>query len=590
MTNAGTTQASEKVKIKIKIKNIRNESKNILNESKNIRNESKNIRNESKNILNESKNPEKQTDSNFGSERYSTIVPSISQLSSQQLDEVTKTYPHLFQSKTIEILEEKPKLKLKIKPHLLLQAQQPVQIQILKSGCQEQGCSVRFPSFNYIGQTKGLYCSRHQLPNMEDVKHPKCKFAGCKTRPSFNYEGQKSGLYCYDHQLDGMSSVDNRHCLENGCKTRPCFNYDGEAHGLYCYKHKLDGMDDVVHVKCIADGCQTRPNFNYITETFGLYCYDHQLDGMENVTSDRCIFKGCKKFPSFNFEGETKRLYCFDHKLDGMEDVAHEKCIFEGCKTQPSYNYEGEKQLYCYNHKLDGMVDVISRRCNENGCNIRPSFNYDGQTTGLYCYDHQLDNMVNVVDERCQTPLCPTRANKKYEGYCFYCYVHVFPDREISRNYKTKERAVVDFVVSKYSQFKWTPDKTISGGCSLRRPDLLLDLGYQVLIIEIDENQHQSYDCSCENKRIMELSQDVEHRPIVFIRFNPDDYIDQQHKNVTSCWGLNGNGFCTVKKTKKDEWAQRLNILSEHIDYWINESNVTDKTVEIIQLFYDINI
>ena len=56
----------------------------------------------------------------------------------------------------------------------------------------------------------------------------------------------------------------------------------------------------------------------------------------------------------------------------------------------------------------------------------------------------------------------------------------------------------------------------------LRRPDLMVDLGYQVVIIEIDENQHISYDCSCENKRLMQLSQDVGHRPVVFIRVHPD--------------------------------------------------------------------
>ena len=64
--------------------------------------------------------------------------------------------------------------------------------------------------------------------------------------------------------------------------------------------------------------------------------------------------------------------------------------------------------------------------------------------------------------------------------------------------------------------------------CSKRRPDLFLDLGYQILIIEIDENQHLDYDCSCENKRIMELSQDVGHKPIVFIRFNPDEYCNDE--------------------------------------------------------------
>ena len=71
-----------------------------------------------------------------------------------------------------------------------------------------------------------------------------------------------------------------------------------------------------------------------------------------------------------------------------------------------------------------------------------------------------------------------------------------------------------------------------------KRPDLFLDFGYQVLIVEIDENQHQNYDCSCENKRLMELSQDVQHKPIVFIRFNPDDYMDQERK-ISSCWTTN---------------------------------------------------
>ena len=58
-------------------------------------------------------------------------------------------------------------------------------------------------------------------------------------------------------------------------------------------------------------------------------------------------------------------------------------------------------------------------------------------------------------------------------------------------------------------------------------------------------------------------------------------------KNITSCWGINKNGICTIKKTKIKEWNNRLNVLKEHITYWTDEINKTDKTVEIIQLFYD---
>jgi hypothetical protein len=162
----------------------------------------------------------------------------------------------------------------------------------------------------------------------------------------------------------------------------------------------------------------------------------------------------------------------------------------------------------------------------------------------------------------------------------------LFPDNELSRNYKTKEYAVVEHVKTQFPNFHWIADKKICGGYSRRRPDLLLDLEYQLLMIEVDENQHLDYDCSCENKRVMELSQDVGHRPIVFIRFNPDEYKENGINN-TSCWRIDKNGICVVKKSKTNEWSQRLNVLDYHINYWITGENRTNKTIETIQLFYD---
>jgi hypothetical protein len=194
--------------------------------------------------------------------------------------------------------------------------------------------------------------------------------------------------------------------------------------------------------------------------------------------------------------------------------------------------------------------------------------------------------MVNVKDKTCKTHLCYTLVKEKYDGYCLYCYINLFPEKPVSHNYKTKEYAVVEFIKKTYLDLSWISDKTIKDGCSKRRPDLLLDLGYQIIIIEIDENQHIDYDCSCENKRIMELSKDVGHRPIIFIRFNPDDYISE-NKKISSCWGLNKKGLCIIKKSKNDEWKDRLNTLKEQIDYWINKCNKTNKIVEVIQLFYN---
>lgn len=185
----------------------------------------------------------------------------------------------------------------------------------------------------------------------------------------------------------------------------------------------------------------------------------------------------------------------------------------------------------------------------------------------------------------CKSEWCEiTPRNKKYEGYCLRCFVNLFPDKPNTRNYKTKEKCVVDNITESFPQFTWAADKKVQDGCSLRRPDLLLDLGSHIIIVEVDENKHTDYDCSCEHKRLMELSQDLQHRPIVFIRFNPDDYMNKDNVLVKSCWKVNKLGVMQIMKTKEAEWNERMACLKQQIQYWVE--NPTEKTAEIVELFY----
>ena len=109
-------------------------------------------------------------------------------------------------------------------------------------------------------------------------------------------------------------------------------------------------------------------------------------------------------------------------------------------------------------------------------------------------------------------------------------------------------------------------------------------MGDYVMIVEIDENQHKGYDFSCENKRLMILSQDVGHRNIVFIRFNPDSYhVDGMR--VSSCWKVNGLGILTVPKEKQKDLDRRLETLKSTIEHW--STNAPSKMIEVVQLFYD---
>ena len=184
----------------------------------------------------------------------------------------------------------------------------------------------------------------------------------------------------------------------------------------------------------------------------------------------------------------------------------------------------------------------------------------------------------------CKMPFCETISNPKYKGHCLTCFVNLFPDEPNVRNYKTKEKDIVDRITEIFTNFTWIADKKVQDGCSRRRPDLLLDMGSHIIIVEVDENKHTDYDCSCEHKRLMELSQDLHHRPVVFIRFNPDDYTNLDGVLIKSCWKINRFGIMQIIKTKQREWEDRIDTLKQQIQYWID--NPTEKTIEIIELFY----
>lgn len=204
----------------------------------------------------------------------------------------------------------------------------------------------------------------------------------------------------------------------------------------------------------------------------------------------------------------------------------------------------------------------------------------------IFCIHDKKKSRCKICDgsELCVAPLCETRGIKKYDGYCLPCCIYYCPEIQVSRNFKTKENDVISRVLEKYPDFNWVADKKIQDGCSKRRPDLLLDLGSHVIIVEVDENKHTTYDCSCQNKRLMEISQDIGHRPVVFVRFNPDAYVNQEGIKIASCWRINGYGVLDVSKSKRDEWHTRINMLIQQLEYWIN--NIPHKTVEIVELFY----
>ncbi len=187
----------------------------------------------------------------------------------------------------------------------------------------------------------------------------------------------------------------------------------------------------------------------------------------------------------------------------------------------------------------------------------------------------------------CKTAHCTTPKNGKYKGYYFFCYVHLFPTERVAPDYRTKETTVVTFLQEKFPNVDWRWNKTIDGGCSKRRPDLLLDMGSHILIVDVDKNSHDVYDPICEEQRMGEIWNDVGHRPIVFVRFNPDKYKDEHGNNVPSPWGgKRANGAATLSKKWKSAWEARLEKLRETVENYMDSRNMEDKNYEMALRWY----
>jgi hypothetical protein len=343
-------------------------------------------------------------------------------------------------------------------------------------------------------------------------------------------------------------------------------------------------MVNVRDKKCIYEGCITLPIYNYDGELKKIYCFDHKLDGMVNIKDKKCIYEECKTLPSYNYKGEIKALYCVEHKLDGMSDIKNKKCIYEGCKIRSSYNYEGKAYgLYCSEHYLDGMINVKDKKCVYEDCKTQPSYNYKGEVKRLYCSKHKLDGMIDVKDKKCLGFInkgvneeCPynTSGNPKYKNYCTECFKRNFPLDPLTCQIhgKTKEIAVRDYINQYFDGFQHNkPLQTGHCDCTMRRSiDHRKLIGNTLLAIETDENQHKSYDKMDEEIRYDDLYM-VHSGKWVYIRFNPDKYIDKK--------GVRKNPMLNERLEKlKNEIEKQIKRIE-------NEENT--ELVERVYMYYD---
>ena len=441
--------------------------------------------------------------------------------------------------------------------------------------------------YNVRGEKKGLFCSDHKTPEMVNVKNKTCESAGCEKQPAYNVRGTKKGLFCADHKTPEMVDVKHETCESAGCEKIPAYNVRGAKKGRFCAEHKTFEMVNVKDKMCESAGCEKIPNYNVRGTKKGRFCADHKNPEMANVKSKTCESAECEKQPTYNVRGTKKGLFCADHKTPEMVDVKHETCESAGCEKIPAYNVRGAKKgRFCAEHKTSEMVNVVSKTCESAECDKRPAYNVRGAKKARFCADHKTPDMVNVRSKTCVSAECdkqpvygwlgkynsrcgPHRQkgmirspNRKCETACCrqlgtheshgsrFCEDHmpagaenlgiqtctscglddILTDgkcgtcdpRVIQTRRHAKENRVRDILTA--ARFEFVHDRMLEGtSCGRERPDFQLDCGTHFVYVEVDEHQHGSYACECEQVRMINLVE-VRGMPVRWIRYNPDSY------------------------------------------------------------------
>ena len=343
--------------------------------------------------------------------------------------------------------------------------------------------------------------------------------------------------------------------------------------------------------KCIAKDCIKTGTFNYPPKD-GVYlfnrfilCKKHKMPGMINTKSSKCV--ACKeRQPIYNFYDDTiektKALYCGKCKLPEMIDVRNNKCLSCG-ERQGFYNYPGLYGRYCVECAEEGMVYASLNKCPDCDDNKLALYNYPDQNKGIYCAIHCKDGMVNVFGNTCKTEGCRTLVlcREKYERFCYTCYFATYPDKEPIRYQKYKENAVCDFVRREFPDYNIKWDSIV--GKSKKRPDIFIKLENFNLIVENDEYQHREQFLR-DIERDKEIHEDLKKDPTAILRFNPDQFYDDNGNFVCSCW-LNCNRRMEPYIADEKIWKHRLQLLKRRIQYYID--NPVSQGLYVEYLFYD---
>ncbi len=236
--------------------------------------------------------------------------------------------------------------------------------------------------------------------------------------------------------------------------------------------------------------------------------------------------KGKTDTTKYNCPHCKKKQFCVPCNGGGLCEHKKQKCTCAQCSKGKGkrdwtkyYCPHDKKKTLCVLCNGKGICEHKKRKYDCADCQGSDICKHGKQKCdctegcgGVFCEHGINKKYCKDCDGRqlCKTPHCPTLKNRKCDGYCWYCFTNLFPGKPVVWNYRTKENTVATFLKEKFPNVTWKWNKSVENGCSLRRPDLLRDMGNHIVIVEVDEHSHVGYDPTCEEKRLGEIWGDVD--------------------------------------------------------------------------------
>ena len=393
----------------------------------------------------------------------------------------------------------------------------------------------------------------------------------CKQhQPNFNDRGLPA-KYCKSCKKEGMINVNKQHCETEGCVVTPTFG-DELNEPKHCKEHKEENEFRCVGRMCPMCPMGVQPCYGY-KENKPSHCVKHGKPlGMSNVISPECEVENCLIQPTWG-HNPGKWLRCAPHgKEAGMKFKRNRICtkcrLAEAvCGTLYSNN-----SIHCAGCKDCNDVFDRNPKCVEEKCRTPAKYSTGETNIPTKCEIHADETYYEVAPMVCSS--CSlTFAMSAENKLCTDCAGYI--NKTIRKEHILKKHIVgAGYVEDKkvknfYHEQKFSHDRIPDGSCIKRRPDFLFDAGTHFVILEIDENQHKSYSPECEVTRMINIAQDTGGGlPVVFIRYNPDRYIDI-------------NGKITKKSIIKSKFQICLDSIKYHID------NMPNFPLSICKIYFD---